>query len=85
MLTPPKQDWNKYEMLTRASDADWVRQLSPRQRFEIYQDIYDFVMAARKDRGDWVKLESWSWEEKIAVRRRVATCLQEADRIRERS
>jgi len=43
MATVPQQNWTIDEQLTKRENAEWVRALSPQQRFAIYADLFDVI------------------------------------------
>jgi hypothetical protein len=69
MTEVPQQDWAAYEALAAASDTVALRNLTPVDRFALYEDLFDLIWDVRRGLGDWEKLERWSWEQKLALRR----------------
>jgi hypothetical protein len=86
MVGAPKQDWFKYDALTRNESAAWIRSLSPRDRFEIYQDLFNVIWNSRRDLGDWENLDLWNREQKLAIRLRMVEAYFKLDQVhRERA
>lgn len=85
MLDPPRQDWSLYRQLTEPHEIAWQRNLTPSQRFKIYQDLYRIAMA-RTGPGNWGKLDEWRWKEKVARRGKELEAYRKLDELlRERA
>jgi hypothetical protein len=85
MAGAPKQNWSLYRQLTRQSDAEWIRSLTPSQRFDLYADLFDIIWQSRQGSGDWKRLEEWHWKEKVAMRLRMVEAFRKLDEFRERT
>jgi hypothetical protein len=81
MITAPQQDWALYEKLTRQSDMEWARRLTPGERFEIYTDFFDSIHAARSVSGASNTFERWAWEQKLANRLRMVDAFTKRDQL----
>jgi hypothetical protein len=81
MHDAPKQDWPMLERLSRSTDAAWIRGLTPADRFAIYADLFDLIWQARRDPGEWKRLEDWHWKHKLATRLRMVDAFNKLDRI----
>jgi hypothetical protein len=82
MIDAPQQDWPAYERRSRQADAAWYRSLTPSQRFALYEDLYRIVMAGRQGPGDWSRLETWQWREKVARRLKEVEAYRKLDELR---
>jgi hypothetical protein len=85
MVDAPKQNWSLYRQLTRQSDAEWIRSLTPSERFDLYADLFATICEARRGEGDWKRLEEWHWKEKVAARLRMVEAFRKLDEFRERT
>jgi hypothetical protein len=87
MATAAQQDWSYYKTRERESDAAWLRSLSIGERFELYEDMYGVLWAARSGMpGNWARLEQRQWAEKVAVRQRMVEAFSKRDQLqRERA
>jgi hypothetical protein len=86
MAIAPQHDWQLYEAATRESDAQWARQLTPEERFAIYRDFFNVTHAAKRRRRNSESIDRWSWDEKLALRRRMVEAFSKLDEMqRERS
>lgn len=52
----------------RASDAAWVQGLSAAARMGIVDDLFLTVRAARRDAGDWPRVDDLAWQETLSDR-----------------
>ena len=82
VIDAPQQDWSAYESRARQSDAAWIRNLTPPERFALYDDLFRMVLAARSGAGDWPRLEAWRWREKLSHRLRSVEAFRQLDRLR---
>jgi hypothetical protein len=82
MGVAPQQNWPAYEALTRAEQAEWIRTLSPQDRFAIYEDLFNMIWTTRDAHGDWDRLDRWHWQEKLAVRMRQVEAFNKLDQFR---
>ena len=48
MLDAPQHDWSYYEAKTRDSDAAWNRELSTKERFDLYASLFNTIWNARQ-------------------------------------
>lgn len=84
-MIAPQQDWRAYELLTRASDAAWVRGLTLNDRFDLYSDLFSIVWEAQQQR-DNTRLDQWNWDQKVATRLRTVEAFAKMDLLhRERA
>jgi len=79
MQFAPQQNWSLYRAMSAAADAAWIRGLSTAQRFAIYRDLYNAIWNARGVQGDWERLDSMRWQEKLAARRRMVEAFEKLD------
>jgi hypothetical protein len=82
MLDAPQQDWSLYRELTRNESVGWIRDLTPQRRFEIYDDFYKQISKVRRDPSEWVRLENWRWEKKLAQRFHMIEAFKNLDHLR---
>jgi hypothetical protein len=82
MVTAPQQNWSMYESLSRKENAEWIRSLSPTERFVIYSGLFNAVWAARRDPEEVERLERWRWEQKLAQRMRAVEAFEKLDELR---
>lgn len=82
MMDSPRQDWCAYEASTRQENANWVRNLSPLDRFAIYDDLFNLIWSARGDAGNWSRLEQWNWKQKVAARLKLVSAFTSLDQFR---
>jgi hypothetical protein len=82
MAFAPQQIWSTYEGITRPEHADWVRALSPQERFSLYEDMFNMIWTSRDARGDWDRLDRWRWEQKLATRIRQVEAFSKLDQFR---
>jgi hypothetical protein len=82
MLDMPRQDWAFYEALTRKENARWLRSLSLSDRFTLYEDLFNVIWTARRQVGHSDRLDRWSWEQKLATRRRLVDAFTKLDQFR---
>jgi hypothetical protein len=86
VMDAPRQDWEAYRRLAAASDAAWVRGLSPSERFDLYADLFDIIWKAPRDPAQWERLERARWDAKLAIRLRLVDAFMRMDEIaRERA
>ena len=78
----PQQDWDTYEVRAKQSDTKWLRQLTPGECFDLYEDLYNVVTQANCDRGDEENLEQNRWRAKLALRKKLVTAFQKLDELR---
>ena len=71
----------EYQKRVREHDSAWARQLTPAERFALYEDLYGVLSEARANLGDWSQLEDWSWQEKVALRRRLVSAFAKLDQV----
>ncbi len=82
----PQQDWAAYEARTAQSDANWIRGLAIKDRYDLYEDLFGIIWAARRGRGNWEQLDRWNWHQKFAIRLRSVEAFRKLDQIhRERT
>jgi hypothetical protein len=81
MVVLPQQDWRAYQSRAQASEAAWLRGLSAADRFVLYADLFTIVWDAGRRRGDWERLERWSWQQKLALRRRLVEAYRMRDQL----
>ena len=79
MAFAPQQDWSVYESLTHAEYGEWLRGLSPQDRFALYSDMFNLIQSSREAGGDWDRLEKWHWEQKLAARMRQVEAFSKLD------
>jgi hypothetical protein len=82
MITAPRQNWAMYEALAREENAQWIRRMSPQERFAIYEDLFNVIWNARRDPQEAERLERWRWEQKLALRLRAVEAFSKLDQIR---
>jgi hypothetical protein len=84
MSFAPQQNWPAYAARAAEEDAKWVRALSLSERFALYADLFKIIWNARKNprMGDWDRLDQWSWEQKLAKRRREVAAFRKLDELR---
>jgi hypothetical protein len=82
MVFAPQQDWSSYESLTRADHCEWLRGLSPQDRFAIYTDMFDLIWNSRDPNTDSDQLEQWHWEKKLAARMQQVEAFTKLDQLR---
>jgi hypothetical protein len=82
MAFAPQQDWSAYDELTRAEHAEWIRSLSPQDRFSLYEDMFNLIWQARDKRADLDRLDQWRWEQKLAARMRQVEAFTKLDQLR---
>jgi hypothetical protein len=86
MANAPRQDWTAYRKRVKQCDAAWLRALSTDERFALYADLFDMIWEARGNRGMGERLESWSWNQKVASRLRQVRAFAKLDELhRERA
>lgn len=80
MQIAPKQDWAYYEMRCRESDAQRLRALTPADRFALSADLFNLQWIARQQApGQWQRLDERRWQEKLALRARMADAYKKLD------
>jgi len=85
MLDAPQNDWSFYEAKTRDSDAAWSRDLSTTERFDLYANLFNTFWNARQSLpGNWERLDSQRWQEKLELRRKMVDIFRKLDEYRER-
>jgi hypothetical protein len=82
MTTPPQQDWPLFESLVRKENADWIRGLSPEERFAIYEGLFNLIWTAQRDPQEAERLDRWRWEQKVAQRLRAVEAFAKLDQVR---
>jgi hypothetical protein len=86
MLDAPQQDWAYYEARCRASEIAWMRSLTPQEKFALYADLFNLIWSARRQPGDWQRLDDWAWRKKLALRDQQVHAFAQLDaRRRERT
>jgi hypothetical protein len=81
MVDVPRQDWSDYEARARGNDVAWVRGLTPSGRFALYEELFGIVWGARRDLGNWERLDRWHWHQKIAMRLRLVKAFMKLDEL----
>jgi hypothetical protein len=71
-----------YESPARKENAEWIRSLSPEERFAIYEGLFDLIWTAQRDPQETERLEHWRWELKVAQRLRAVEAFAKLDQIR---
>jgi hypothetical protein len=83
MLTAPSHDWSFFEAQVRLADAEWLRQLTERDRAELTSSLFNTIWNARQNvSGDWDRLDARRWQEKLELRRRTVDAFQKLDQFR---
>jgi hypothetical protein len=82
MSIVPRQDWKTLRALAKDADAAWMRGLSVGERFDLYADLFGIVWEAQRSRENTERLEKWSWDRKLACRRRLAEAYWKLDELR---
>jgi hypothetical protein len=82
MAFAPQQNWQMLDRIALASDSEWVRSLTPSDRFAIYADLFDMIWEARGNRGNWERLDEWNWRQKLALRLRMVEAFKKPDHAR---
>ena len=85
MIDAPRQDWKAYEQRTREFDIEWLRSLSPADRFALYCDIFNLIRQGRDPKADEERLEELRWQQKLAARQCAVEAFQRLDAWRERT
>ena len=81
MIEAPRQDWQWYESMCRSDHAKWLRCLTPAESFRLYEELHDLAMSQMVSSPGTNALERRSWQEKLAVRRRLRQAFNELDRV----
>lgn len=63
----------------RASDAAWARGLSAADRLALVDDLFLTVRAARRDAGDWLRVDDLAWKETLCDRIRQVESFRRFD------
>lgn len=79
MTILPRQNWTAYEVRAKPIDEAVLREMTPEEKFEQYEDLFEIVSAPRQVSGDWARLERWEWEQKVAARLRQVAAFQKLD------
>jgi hypothetical protein len=80
MSDAPKQDWVYYELQCCESDAQRLRTMTPADRFALTADLFNLQWIARQQApGRWQRLDERRWQEKIALRKRMADAYKKLD------
>ncbi len=58
-----------------------TRSLTPDERFALYEDLYSIVLEARRLPGDWSRLDTWRWREKVAHRLQLVDAFRKLDQL----
>jgi hypothetical protein len=82
MLSAPQQDWSMYESRTREENAEWIRGLSPNERFAIYESLFNALWAVPRGAEENERLDRRRWEQKLAQRLRAVDAFSKMDQIR---
>ena len=83
MVDAPQQNWPYYNARAQASDAEWLRAMTPAERFAVYADVFNTLWVARqKVEGNWVRLDQQRWESKLAMRLRMVDAFAKLDEMR---
>lgn len=82
MLTAPQQNWSMYEALARKENREWIRGMSPEERFAIYEGLFNLIWTARRDPQEAERLDRWQWKQKLGQRLRAAEAFAKLDQIR---
>jgi hypothetical protein len=82
MTFAPRQDWSVYESLTHAEHGEWLRRLSPQDRFALYADMFNLIRNSRDPHADWASVDQWHWEQKLAARMRQVEAFTKLDQLR---
>jgi hypothetical protein len=82
MAEAPKQNWLAYRLATAQADATWLRNLSPQDRFAIYEDAFGLISSSRCESGNWERLERWQWKQKRELRVKMCDAFKNLDRVR---
>ena len=82
MVIAPQHDWSIYELLTRAEHRDWLRGLSPQERFALCAHMFNMIHYSRDPQADWDELDQWHWEQKLAARMRQVEAFTKLDQFR---
>ena len=84
MLSAPRHDWQKLAELSQASDAQWLRSLSPDARYAIYRGLFNVVWknGSAESRS---RVEDWAWRNKLERLQLQRDAFLRLDRQRDRS
>jgi hypothetical protein len=82
MLDAPQQNWAEYTNLTRSEDEASIRGMTVSERFSIYADLFNVIWNARRDLGNWERLDRWRWDQKLAARRQLVDAFNKLDELR---
>ena len=82
MLDAPRQNWTAYADRVKPIDAAWLRALTCAERFDLYADMFKMVLQSSDQRKDQSRLEQWSWEQKVAARRRQLNAYNALDKLK---
>ncbi len=63
----------------RASDAAWALGLSAAERLALVDDLFLTVRAARRDAGDWPRVDDFAWQETLRDRIRQVESFRRFD------
>lgn len=81
MITAPQQDWALFEKLTRESDIEWARRMTPDERFRIYADFFNCIHTARSASKPSTSFEQWDWQRKLTNRLRMVEAFKKRDQV----
>lgn len=77
-----KHDWAYYDSRVRKSDSDWLRSLTPDDRMDICEDMFNLIRSAHTEiGGDWARLDLWNWEQKATLRQRMVEVFHKLDAL----
>jgi hypothetical protein len=82
MVDAPCHDWSRYDSLIERERVQWIRSLSPQQRYALYEDFFNLVHSAPRKALERERLEQWRWAEKLAMRLRLVDAFRKLDQYR---
>lgn len=79
MLDAPRQNWRLVEKQIRAAP---VVDLTPGEKFALYDDMDSIVVAGRYGTEQWRRVEDQAWRSKLERRRREVEAFHKLDQFR---
>jgi hypothetical protein len=82
MSDTPQRDWAYFETISREYRIARLRNMSPEEKFVVYADMYNTIWNARQKLSlDRKRLDASRWEQKRAIRVRLAEAFAKLDEL----
>jgi hypothetical protein len=81
MSFAPQHDWNYYDNVVESHETNRVSNLSPFERFQIYEDYFETLYKSKQGLVDREAMERLRWQEKQALRDKLVAAYQALDKV----